>query len=177
MGKESSCNAGDVDSIPGSGRSPGGGHGNPLQYSCLQNPTARGAWWATVHGVTKSQQWLKWLRCTSTYTSCNITLMHTLFFLLLKIMFRQLICWTNTSLFQERYVSFRYFIGHSIPRSYLLFFLFPMKLYWVSTHHTQVAKKSLLAWAVIAASIVSLPQSKNHITPFASYIFPSSKYI
>ena len=42
-----------VGSIPGWGRSPGGGHGNPLQYSCLENPMDRGAWWATVHGVTK----------------------------------------------------------------------------------------------------------------------------
>ena len=41
--------------MPGSGRSPGGGHGNPLQYSCLENPIDRGAWWATVHCVTKSQ--------------------------------------------------------------------------------------------------------------------------
>ena len=40
--------------IPGSGRSPGGGHGNPLQYSCLENPVDRGAWWATVHLVTES---------------------------------------------------------------------------------------------------------------------------
>ena len=45
----------DVGSIPGSGRSPGGGHGNPLQYSCLENPRDRGAWQATDHGVTKSQ--------------------------------------------------------------------------------------------------------------------------
>ena len=44
------ANAGDADSIPGSGRSPGGGHGNPLQYPCLENPMDRGAWWATVHG-------------------------------------------------------------------------------------------------------------------------------
>jgi len=44
-GKESACNAGDPASIPGSGRSPGGGHGNPLQYSYLENPTDRGAWW------------------------------------------------------------------------------------------------------------------------------------
>ena len=43
----------DVGLIPGSGRSPGGGHGNPLQYSCLENTTDRGAWWAIVHGVTK----------------------------------------------------------------------------------------------------------------------------
>ena len=42
-----------VGSIPGWGRSPGGGHGNPLQYSWLENPMDRGAWWATVHGVTK----------------------------------------------------------------------------------------------------------------------------
>ena len=45
---------GDAGLIPGSGRSPGGGHGNPLQYSCQENPTDRGAWWAAVHGVTKS---------------------------------------------------------------------------------------------------------------------------
>ena len=45
----------DVGSIPGLGRSPGGGHGNPLQYSCLENSMDRGAWWATAHGVTKSQ--------------------------------------------------------------------------------------------------------------------------
>ena len=60
-GKESVCNAGDAwDAalIPGLGRSPGGGHGNPLQYSCLEYPMDRGAWWATVHGVTKSQTWL-----------------------------------------------------------------------------------------------------------------------
>ena len=50
-------NAGDARGlglIPGSGRSPGEGNGNPLQYSCLENPMDRGAWWATVHGVTKS---------------------------------------------------------------------------------------------------------------------------
>ena len=45
----------DVGSFPESGRSPGGGHGNPLQYSCLENPMDRGAWWAIVHGVTSSQ--------------------------------------------------------------------------------------------------------------------------
>ena len=52
-GKESASNAGDPSSIPGSGRPPGEGHGNPLQYSCLENPTDRGAWQATVHGVAK----------------------------------------------------------------------------------------------------------------------------
>ena len=45
----------DVASIPGSGRSPAGGHGNPLQYSFLENPMDRGAWWAPIHRVTKSQ--------------------------------------------------------------------------------------------------------------------------
>ena len=48
-GKEIVCNAGDLGSIPGSGRSPGEGNGKPLQYSCLQNPMDRGAWWTTVH--------------------------------------------------------------------------------------------------------------------------------
>ena len=47
------ANAGDVDSIPGSGRSPGEGNGNPLQYSCLENPMDRGVWRATVHRVAK----------------------------------------------------------------------------------------------------------------------------
>ena len=54
-GQESACNAGDPGWIPGLGRSPGGGHGNPLQYSCLENAMDGGAWRATVHGVTKSQ--------------------------------------------------------------------------------------------------------------------------
>ena len=53
-GKESACNVGDQGSIPGSGRSPGEGHGNSLQYSCLKNLLDRGAWWATVHGISKS---------------------------------------------------------------------------------------------------------------------------
>ena len=54
-GKEPACNAGDSGSIPGSGRSPGGGNGNPLEYSCLENPVDRGDWWGTVLGVAKSQ--------------------------------------------------------------------------------------------------------------------------
>ena len=54
-GKESACNVGDLGSVPGSGRSPGGGNGNPLQYSCLENPMDRGGRQAPVHGVAKSQ--------------------------------------------------------------------------------------------------------------------------
>ena len=72
IGKESTCYAGatgDMGSTPGRGRSPGGGswqgHGNPLQYSCLENPMDRGAWQAAVHRVTKSRTWLKRL---STHT-------------------------------------------------------------------------------------------------------------
>ena len=53
--KASACNAGDLGSIPGLGRSPGEGNGNPFQYSCLENPIDRGAWWATVHEVAESQ--------------------------------------------------------------------------------------------------------------------------
>ena len=52
--KKSICNAGDRDSIPGSGKSPGEGNGNSLQYSCLDNPMDRGAWWAAVHGVARA---------------------------------------------------------------------------------------------------------------------------
>jgi len=53
-GKESACRGGDLGSIPGSGRSPGEGNGNPLWYSCLENPMDGGAWQATVHGVAKT---------------------------------------------------------------------------------------------------------------------------
>ena len=53
--KESVCSAGDLGSVLGLERSPGEGNGYPLQYSCLENPMDRGAWWVTVHGVTKSQ--------------------------------------------------------------------------------------------------------------------------
>ena len=54
VGKESACNAGDLSSIPGLGRSPGEGNCNPLQYSCLENPMDRGTWWATVHWVARA---------------------------------------------------------------------------------------------------------------------------
>ena len=62
--KNPPANAGDIrdmDSIPGLGRSPRGGHGNLLQYSCLENPMDRAAWWVTIHGVTKSRTQLKQL--------------------------------------------------------------------------------------------------------------------
>ena len=64
----SASNAGDLDSIPGSGRSPGEGNGNPLQYSCLENPMDGGAWWATVHGVAKSRTQLSNFTFTFTFT-------------------------------------------------------------------------------------------------------------
>ena len=54
-GKESACNAGDPGLIPGLGQSPGGGNGNPLQYSCLENPKDREAWQTIGYGITKSQ--------------------------------------------------------------------------------------------------------------------------
>ena len=66
-GKASACSVGDVSLIPGSGRSRGEGNGNPLQCSCLENPTDRGAWWATVYGVAKSQTRL------SEFTSLHFT--------------------------------------------------------------------------------------------------------
>ena len=68
----------DTGSVPGSGRSPGGEHGNPLQHSCLENPMDRGAWWATVHGVTESQTRLEQLNThehTRVYNMC-VTRLH-----------------------------------------------------------------------------------------------------
>ena len=60
-GKESVCSAGNPGSIPGLGRSPGGGHDNPFQCSCLENPRDRGAWWAAIYGVAQSQTRLEQL--------------------------------------------------------------------------------------------------------------------
>ena len=65
--KASAWNAGDLGSIPALGRSPGEGNGNPLQYSCLENPTEGGAWWATVHQVAKSQTQLSDFTFTFTF--------------------------------------------------------------------------------------------------------------
>ena len=59
LSKASAYNSGDPGSIPGLGRSPGEGNGNPLQYSCLENPTDRGALWVTIHRVAKSRTQLK----------------------------------------------------------------------------------------------------------------------
>ena len=59
--KASACNVGDLGLIPGSGRSPGEGNGNPLQCSCLENPRDRGAWWAAIYGVAQSRSRLKQL--------------------------------------------------------------------------------------------------------------------
>ena len=67
-GKESTCNAGDLGLIPGSGRSPEGETGNSFQYSCLENPMDRRAWWATVHWITKSQTQLSnWAHTQAVY--------------------------------------------------------------------------------------------------------------
>ena len=69
----SAYNAGDLGSIPGSGRSPGEGNGKPLQYSCLENPMDGGAWWATVHGDTRSRTRLSDFTFTFTlYEVCEL---------------------------------------------------------------------------------------------------------
>ena len=76
--KNPPANAGDakdMDSIPGLVRSPREGYVNPLKYSCLENPTDRGAWWATVHGVTKSRTQLKWLSMQYTTNATNMCLL------------------------------------------------------------------------------------------------------
>ena len=67
--KDPPASAEDTGLIPGSGRSPGGGNGNPLQYSCLENPMDREAWRATVHGVAKSQTPRSDQACTHTHST------------------------------------------------------------------------------------------------------------
>ena len=71
-GKMSDCNAGDPASIPGSGITPGGRNGNPLQYSCLENSMDRGAWWATGHEVAKSRTQLSDFTSLQLYYSITI---------------------------------------------------------------------------------------------------------
>ena len=79
---ESACNAGDIGSVPGLGRSPGVGNGNPLQYSCLENPKDRGAWQATVYGVARdmTEQLTLWM-----YNHCLDFFFFSLFGLLKKV--------------------------------------------------------------------------------------------
>ena len=71
--KAFACNAGDLGLIPGSGRSPGKGNGNPPQYSCLENPMDGGAWWATVHRVAKSRTRLSDFTFTFTFYIYTLT--------------------------------------------------------------------------------------------------------
>ena len=90
-GKESACSAGDagdMGSIPGLERSPGVRNGNPLQYSCLENPMDRGAWWSIVHRVAKSQTRLSYWACTGTmsltfcippHSICTVLFLHWAF--------------------------------------------------------------------------------------------------
>ena len=73
--KASAYNVGDLGSIPGSGRSPGEGNGNPLQYSCLENPMDGGAWWATIHGVAKSQTQLRDFTFFSLYSVVGLRIL------------------------------------------------------------------------------------------------------
>ena len=74
VGKESACTAGDAGLIPGLGRSPGGGHGNPLHYCCLENRIDRGAWQATAHRVTKSRTQLSNQHFTLPFRSFQVVL-------------------------------------------------------------------------------------------------------
>ena len=79
------ANIGDAGSITGSGRAPGGGNGNPLQYSCLRNPMDRGAWWVTAYGVAKSNIWLsnfKKRQLFTQYFHWNHSYLHRIYIIL-----------------------------------------------------------------------------------------------
>ena len=84
-GKESACNAGDLGSTPGSERYPEEGNGNPLQYSCLENPMDRGAWWAIVYRVVKSRTRLTNRACTK-----NLNIVVVFFLILYSVGFLRL---------------------------------------------------------------------------------------
>ena len=134
-GKNLPANAGDIrdaGSIPGSGRSPGGGHDNPLQYSCLENPMDRGAWWATVHRVTKSQTLLKGLS-THSYITCTILLISSVQFNGIKHIH---CCATITTIHFQNFFSFSqtetlYPLSNSSP-----FLPTPTPLPGLGNHHS-----------------------------------------
>ena len=84
VSEESACSAGDLALIPGLGRSPEEGNGNPLQYSCLENPMDRGAWWATVHGVAKSQMRLSRLSLSLSPLIHGLSALHNYPYLILN---------------------------------------------------------------------------------------------
>ena len=90
-GKAWACNAEHLGSIPGLGRSPGEGNGNPLQYYCLENPMDRGTWWATVHGVAKS-----WTRLSDFISFSVYIFLFFLFFLFLYFTILYWFCHTST---------------------------------------------------------------------------------
>ena len=92
-GKESNCNVGNTGPIPGLGRSSGIGNGNPLQYSCLENPMDRGAWWATVHGLQKSWTWLTVTTIMEEISDCQpISILPLFFNNRTAILFRTSVC-------------------------------------------------------------------------------------
>ena len=92
----------DLGLIPGSGRSPGGGHDNPLQYSCLENPTDREAWVATVHGVAESQTRLKQFstqeQCRSLFSRISMLPLTSSFGLVLALVLQRFLCAAVTPL-------------------------------------------------------------------------------
>ena len=98
--KASACNVGDLGSIPGLGRSPGEGNGNPLQYSCLVNPMGGGAWWATVHRVAKSRTRL------SDFTSLHFASLH--FTILLKVKHNGDLHFLSYGTPENKYIFYRY---------------------------------------------------------------------
>ena len=89
MVKNLPANAGDTGSIPGSGKSPGEGNGNPLQYSCLRNSMGRGDWWATIHGVTKELDKTQQLNNNNSQTFRSYWASLGLIFLIWKTGFKQ----------------------------------------------------------------------------------------
>ena len=109
--KASACNTGDLGSVPGLGRSPGEGNGNPLQYSCLKNPMDGEAWWATIHGVAKS-----WTRL-SDFTSLH-------FYLLFRF---SLHWWAKKKVILRSVIVF---VDFSIEHSKIIYNYTQYKLYW-----------------------------------------------
>ena len=152
-GKNSTCNAGDRSSIPGSGRSAGEGKGYPLQYSSLENSLDWGAWQVTVHGVTKSWTWLSdlHLHIESVMSSYHLILCRPL--LLLSSIFPSIRVFSNESTLHIRWLKYWSF-SFSINLSNAYLGLISFKMDWFNLLAGQGTLKSLLQHHSLKASIL-----------------------
>ena len=142
-GKESPFNAGDLGSTPGLGRSPGEGNGNPLQYSCLENPMDRGAWRATVHRIT---EWHNWVTLTS-----------------FSYLYRSFLVWCNPVCLFCFWCQIQKFIAKADLEELILFFC---RSFMVSVSLIFLKSQPFASFILSISFLFSIPFISALFTPF-----------